>query len=42
MVGASLKPHHNIELAPGSERRDEFTVDGLLLTDVGGTISEGE
>jgi fluoroacetyl-CoA thioesterase len=26
-------------LAPGSERYDEFTVDGLLLTDVGGTIS---
>jgi fluoroacetyl-CoA thioesterase len=26
-------------LAPGSERRDEFTVEGLLLTDVGGTIS---
>jgi fluoroacetyl-CoA thioesterase len=26
------------ELAPGIERRDEFEVDGSLLTDVGGTI----
>jgi fluoroacetyl-CoA thioesterase len=27
-----------VELEPGASREDTFTVDGLLLTDVGGTI----
>lgn len=29
------------KLVPGIERRDEFTVDGPLVTNVGGTISAG-
>jgi len=29
------------KLAPGIERRDEFTVEGQLVTDVGGTIGAG-
>jgi predicted thioesterase len=28
----------SIEIAPGAERADEFTVEGQLLTDVGGTL----
>jgi fluoroacetyl-CoA thioesterase len=28
-----------VSLAPGIERTDEFTVEGRLLTDVGGTLS---
>jgi predicted thioesterase len=28
----------SIEIAPGAERTDEFTVEGRLLTDVGGTL----
>ena len=28
----------SIEIEPGAERTDEFTVEGRLLTDVGGTL----
>jgi fluoroacetyl-CoA thioesterase len=28
----------SIEIEPGAERTDEFTVEGQLLTDVGGTL----
>jgi predicted thioesterase len=28
----------SVEIAPGAERTDEFTVEGRLLTDVGGTL----
>jgi predicted thioesterase len=37
--GSESRNYWPAGLAPGSERRDEFTVEGLLLTDVGGTIS---